>query len=134
MSWKNILTSNSKEFEKSLNTNIENHEEEEYDIQYDINVKDVDDEFENKYLSKICDIKTDFRLYLEEEHLQFLNKTNIGGKFDFHDYIKFNSYNFYKLEKEINDYNEECMKEYMNELAEEEIYDYINEYDNQKKL
>lgn len=109
MSWASILKSNSKEFETSLNIEEKNEDNVE---EHDPNILDVDDEFDNSYAINIYDIKFDFKLLIEEEYLPFLNQIFYNGEeYQFYEFIKYNSENYYKLCEKINEENDEYLKQ-----------------------
>jgi hypothetical protein len=109
MSWANILKSNSKEFETSLNVEEKNEDNLE---EHDPNILNVDDEFDNSYAINIYDIKFDFKLLIEEEYLPFLNQIFYNGEeYQFYEFIKYNSENYYKLCEKINEENDEYLKQ-----------------------
>ena len=120
MSWASILKTNDKEFETSLK-----NEEEilESDIEeHDHRILDVDDEFDHKYAINIYDIKFDFKLFLEEECLPFLNKKFYNGEeYQFYEFIKYNSENYYKLSEKIDEENAEYLKQAETEYEDDEL-------------
>jgi hypothetical protein len=135
MSWIPIVKKNQIKFEyiENIKNNDITLDDNDEDNQIDLNIRDIDDEFEYKYLTNICNIRTDFREYIEKEYLPFLNNSTIGSNYNFQDFIKYNSKNYYKLEKEINTHNEEYMKKL--EEENDELYDinYYSEYELNKK-
>jgi hypothetical protein len=112
MSWVNILKKNDKEFEVTVEKEVEIKE----DIIhiYDPNILDIDEEFDNLFANKIYDIKFDFKQVIDDNTLPFLNIKSTKNLF--FDFIKYNCSNYYKLKKRVNKENEE----YLNELEEEE--------------
>jgi len=119
-SWIDILKKNDKEFETKLKKddvvedNIENIE--------DTNIKDVDDEFEREYSLIIHDIMFDFKEYIKEEQLPFMNKLNMTGKYLVEDFFKYFSTNYNDIKDKVEKENEEYLKELEeeeNELIEE---------------
>lgn len=119
MNWIDILKKNDKEFEK-LEKIIQIVEEEKSCI-YDPNILILEDEFENLYLHKIINIITEFKSYIHEDFLPFLNKPNLN-KYNFYDYVKENCIEFYNLTDKVNNENELYLKE-LEETNEEEYYD-----------
>jgi len=119
-SWIDILKKNDKEFETKLKKddivedNIENIE--------DTNIKDVDDEFEREYSLIIHDIMFDFKEYIKQEKLPFMNKLNMTGKYLVEDFFKYFSTNYNNVKDKVEKENEEYLKELEeeeNELVEE---------------
>jgi hypothetical protein len=122
MSWTSILKSNDKEFETSLN--IEEEVIEDYIEEHDPRILDVDDEFDNKHAINIYDIKFDFKLFLEEECLPFLDKKFFNGEeYEFYEFIKYNSENYYKLSEKVDQENAEYLKQAENEYEDDELND-----------
>ena len=113
--WVDILKKNDKEFETELKKNNITTDENTEDIE-DINIKNVDDEFEKEYALTIHDIMFDFKEYIKENKLPFMNKLNMTGKYLVDDFFKFFTDNYNNLKEKIEKENEE----YLNELEEEE--------------
>ena len=92
----------------------------------DLNVKDIDEEFEKIYSNVLIDIKIDFREYIKDICLPFLDKIN--GQSIFYDFMKYNSKNFETLCNDVYKFNEN----YFREVEEYEIEMEQNEaeYDN----
>jgi len=115
MNWAAILKKNDKDFDnkcikldKKDDLEIDN-----YKSKYiDSNIKDINNEFDNMYSIKIMDLKYDFKEYINELALPFLDGTN---KNSFYNFIKNNCSNYKKLEKEINSTNDE----YINEIQDQ---------------
>lgn len=120
MNWVEILKKNNKDFENIKEKNIDNYEEYNQNDNTYSNLKDIDEEFERIYFSKITDIKLELIEYLREDQLPFLNRINIDSDYFFYDYIKNNCENLYKLEKIIKKENEEYLEELKKEQEEEE--------------
>ena len=101
MNWANILKKNNKQFEteKIVQSQLDTTEESEV---IDDNIKDLDEEFENKYMMNIVDIKCDLKEYVESQYLPFLNKTNINIYHNFYEFIKNNCTNLHELENKLN--------------------------------
>ena len=122
MNWATILKKNDKEFETSLN--IEEDKNEEDIEEHDPHILDVDDEFDNKHAINIYDIKFDFKLFLEEECLPFLDKKFFNGEeYQFYEFIKYNSENYYKLSEKVDQENAEYLKQSENEYEDDELND-----------
>ena len=106
MSWVDILKKNDNEFETILSEENITIQEEKVQI-FDLNIKDLDEEFDKIYFDKILEIKLEFKEFIEEEAFPFLNKRNTAD-YNFYDFIKENSTNLYNLkelvDKENNNY------------------------------
>jgi len=124
MSWVDILKKNEKDFEVNIEKDIEYKDTP--NIIYDPNIKDLDEEFDKLYSIKIYDIKFDFKQFIEESSLPFLNIKSTNNLFI--DFIKYNSTNYYNLEKKINEENDKYLLE-IKEEEEQEKNDYSLEYD-----
>ena len=122
MSWATILKNNDKEFETSLN--IEEDVIEDDIEEHDHRILDIDDEFDNYHAINIYDIKFDFKLFLEEECLPFLDKKFLNGEeYQFYEFIKYNSENYYKLSEKVDAENAEYLKQAENEYEDDELND-----------
>lgn len=106
MSWVDILKKNDNEFETILSEENITIQEEKVQI-FDLNIKDLDEEFDKIYFDKILEIKLEFKEFIEEEAFPFLNIRN-KADYNFYDFIKENSINLYNLkelvDKENNNY------------------------------
>jgi hypothetical protein len=124
MSWASILKTNDKEFETLLKNEGEILKD---DIEeYDHHILDVDDEFDHKHAINIYDIKFDFKLLLEDECLPFLDKKFYNGEeYQFYEFIKYNSENYYKLSEKVDEENAEYLKQLENDYEEDELNDEI---------
>ena len=118
MTWLSILKKNDKEFEKSIVVKPEECLPEHLEL--DKNIQDVDEEFENKYSLKIMDLRFEFKEYINELALPFLDGKN--GENEFYDFIKDNCSNYEKVKKNVNMKNEEYINE-IQEQNDEIIYD-----------
>jgi hypothetical protein len=101
-----------------------------YDIeplQEIINIKDVDDEFEREYSLIIHDIMFDFKEYIKEEQLPFMNKLNMTGKYLVEDFFKYFSTNYNDIKDKVEKENEEYLKEL--EEEENELIEENSEYE-----
>jgi len=102
-------------------------DEEEFD---DINIKNADIEFDEKYNSKIIDIKIDFLEFIRKNYIYrvFLNNQyNNTSKYNFFDYIKYSSNNYYDIIKKTNKENDVYIKILEEEeKKKEEINEYID--------
>lgn len=125
MSWVNILKKNDKEFQKDIpKKKVKEH----VNIVQDDNLKNYDEIFDLIYSSKIIDIKLEFKEYIENLCLPFLdkNKKINDVSYNINDYIKYNSNNLTKLKNNIEAENEEYLKE-LEEFDEQDNYEH---YDN----
>ena len=125
MSWLDILNKNNTEFQVNLLVDKEEVQEI-FNEEPDYFIKNVDEEFEKIYNIKIIDIKFDFKEYIQNEQLPFMNKTPDVGKYDFYDFIKNNCKNYYKVDKNVEKSNKEYFDYLKNE--ENEILEEIKEY------
>jgi hypothetical protein len=67
-------------------------------------------------------IKFDFKLLLEEECLPFLDKKCFNGEeYQFYEFIKYNSENYYKLSEKINEENAEYLKQSETDYEDDEL-------------
>lgn len=122
MSWLDILNKNNTEFQVNLLVDKEEVQEI-FNEEPDYFIKNVDEEFEKIYNIKIIDIKFDFKEYIQNEQLPFMNKTPNFGKYDFYDFIKNNCKNYYKLSNNIDKEN----KKYLDSLKDDE-HDFFEEF------
>jgi hypothetical protein len=123
MNWANILKQNNLEFHKEISK--KKIEREKKIIKFDPNIKNYEDEFDIEYSLKIIDIKLEFKEYIENMCLPFLDK-NIrmnDYSYNFNDYIKYNSKNLIKIKNNIQEQNEE----YLNQLEDDDENDYYEE-------
>jgi hypothetical protein len=128
--WTEVLKKNNIEFEKTkINVEKYNLEKETCELEEeDYNIKNIDEEFHKIYSAALVDLKLEFREYIEDEGLPFLNIYNNTSEYNFNDFIKYNSSNYLKLNMKIEKENEE----YLNEKIEEEneiMEEYQNEMD-----
>ena len=127
MSWANILKKNNKQFETEKTVESEQEYEGNIDIN-DINIKDLDEEFEYMYIKDIVDIKCDLKEYIESRCLPFLNRSNINIYHNFYEFIKNNCINLHELENKLNKEYEKYLEELEKE-EEEYYYDCLSEFD-----
>jgi len=95
---------------------------------FDLNIIDLDEEFEKIYMDKIIELKLEFKEYIEEESLPFLNNNKIKD-YDFYDFIKNNCTNLDKLNKTITIKNNEYLRE-LEEEEEQQEYEYNSKFNN----
>ena len=67
---------------------------------------DTDDEFNFNYTDKIFDIKESFKNYLKNYSTPFLNNEKIFSKRNLHDYIVYNSKNYYDTSETTHNKND----------------------------
>jgi hypothetical protein len=110
MNWADITKINNKPIEtiKISITNDDTNDKKDNII--DINIKDKDDEFDKKYLSKISDLKFEFKEYIDYQALPFLNNLNTKN-YNFYDFIKNNSENYKNVIRQVEKENEEYLKQ-----------------------
>jgi hypothetical protein len=86
-------------------------------LEDDINIKNPDTEFEKEYNMKMIDIKVDFLEFVRKNYNYsfFFNKQYNTSKYNFYDYLKYCSNNYYDVIKKMNKDNDEYIK-----LLEEE--------------
>ena len=119
MSWVNILKKNDVDFQTSLII----EQEDTLEIKIEDNdpfIKDFNEEFDKIYNSKIIELKLEFKEYIEEEALPFLNKGNYTD-YTFYDFIKENCYNLEKVKENVDKENEEYLESL--EMEENEYYE-----------
>lgn len=91
-------------------------------------IKDLDEEFDKIYKNKIIELKMEFKEYINDECLPFLDNNKFSD-YDFYDFIKYNCNNLDKLNNTITGENKKYLKE-LEEEEEQEKYEYkFNEYD-----
>ena len=114
----NEVIENSDDSDYEYNTNFENDE----------NIKDSDNEFEKKYNIAVIDIKFDF-LKVVRSHIKyycfFKNTYNIT-KYNFYDFIKNCSNNYYNIVNNVDKDN----NKYINLLIEKEKEEEENNLEN----
>ncbi len=107
---------------------INNINNEEYED--DINIKNCDKEFEKEYDMKIIDIKVDFLEFVRKNYnyKYFFNNQHNSLQYNFYDFIKHCSNNYYNVIKNTNKENED----YLELLEEEErkLEEYEENYEN----
>jgi len=125
MSWINILKKNDNEFQKET---LKKVEEKKIFIVNDLNIKNSEDEFDFEYSSKIIDIKLEFKEYIDNICLPFLDKNRkiLDCSYNFNDYIKYNSKNLIKIKNKVQKENEA----YLRQLEDDEENDNYEYYEN----
>ena len=125
MNWVNILKKNDNVFQQEIK---KNKVEEKKVVISDPNIKNFEDEFDFEHLSKIIDIKFEFKEYIENLCLPFLdkNRTTLDYSYNFNDYVKYNSKNLIKIKNKVQNENEE----YLRQLDDDEEYDNYEYYEN----
>jgi len=95
-------------------------------IYQNIVFKDLEDEFDYKYLNKLTDISIDFRDYIYKNYLPFMDKM-INVEYHIYDFIRLNSEEYQNTIKHVKEYNDTLIEEFEKEqeeiekeLAEEE--------------
>lgn len=82
-----------------------------------LNFKDVDEEFEFKYLDKITDISIEFRDFIYKNYLPFMDK-NVFVNYTLYDFIKNNSVEYENTIRMVENYNQELIDDYNKEQEE----------------
>ena len=124
--WIDILKKNDKEFETTLKKD-DTPPAEEVTITEFIDIRDPDDEFENMYSSTIHDIMFDFKDYIQNQQLPFMNKINMSGKYIIEDFFKQFTTNYIDLKNKVDQENEAYLKEL--EEEENELYEEMSDYE-----
>ncbi len=127
MSWSGITKVNCPVQKKEVKKVVEQVEEQVPEYMNEIILKDIDDEFNYLYFSKINSIKIDLQTYISENAFPFFDKMlnlqrNI--EYNFFDYIKYNSKNFYKIKEEADEYNKKLIEEEENYDMDYDTYDF----------
>jgi hypothetical protein len=101
----------------------ENNNNEEYNN--DINIKNSESEFEQIYDMKIIDIKSDFLDFVRKNYNYkfFFNNQYNTLQYNFYDFIKHCSNNYYNVIKNINKENETYLKILEEEERKKEEYE-----------
>lgn len=125
MSWAKITAKN-KDKEQEIIVKEKKNEQKIYDPYSHLMFKNIDDEFEYRYLNKMSNISVQFRDFISKHFLPFMDKI-IYVNYTTYDFIKENSYEYNIVENYVNNYNQELINEYEKEneelereLAEEE--------------
>jgi len=127
MSWLNTLNKIDKEFETSLSITDTIIDEEEDEQIYINELKDKNEEFDIKYGINIYDLQFDFKKFISDNFLPFMNIhpsliKDLNNTF--YDFIRNNSENYYDVVDDVNKWNEMVVSEYENN--DESAYDDIN--------
>jgi hypothetical protein len=137
--WSEVLLKNDKNFDITIKP-----KKEENDVNLiveeveDLNLKDIDEEYDLECMNNLIEIKIEFEKYIKDKCLPFLNKKeymenpndfNISpneNTYTLYDYIKYNSINYIELNEKINKENEEYIKELEQENNDIETSDVDN--------
>lgn len=117
MSWLDITKKNCDIEQEKVENKKEEKEEKIYNPYNVLLFKNIEDEFEYKYLSKICNISFEFKEYIYNNFLPFMDK-NINVEYTIYDFIYENSYEYKNVENFVNEYNNKLKEEYDIELKE----------------
>ncbi len=131
MDWKSVVSKNCDKIIEPINKLEENNnvvENQKEKISY-IPYKDVDDEFHFEYSRIIASLKEEFKEFISFQALPFMDEDHINFDFNFYDFIKKNSTNYIKLEKQVEEYNNEIDK-----VIEEENKQYDEEYEEYQEI
>jgi hypothetical protein len=124
MSWASIIKKNNKKVSEVPKELVV---EEQGDVlEYNDNLLEYDDEFDKKYSLKMLDIKFEFREYINDLVLPFLdnNKMNIDiNKINFYDFIKNNCENYNKIIRDVDKLNDDYENELETNNNDEIFYD-----------
>ena len=127
---KEVKTNNENIYEKQniKNNSIEEYydeEDEEYEI--DNNIINADDEYDKLYNQKNIDIKIDLLKFVRSNLFKFFNNTYNTSKYNFQDFMKYCSINYYQtldyVEKENNKYYNLLLEKEKQKEEEEKIMD-----------
>jgi len=129
MDWKSVVTKNCDKIIEPINKLEENIIENENKKSIYIPYKDVDDEFHFEYSRIIASLKEEFKEFISFQALPFMDQDHINFDFNFYDFIKKNSTNFIKVEKNVEEYNNE-----INKVIEEENKQYQEEYEEYQEI
>ena len=131
MDWKSVVTKNCIKIIEPINKLEENNnvvENKKEKISY-IPYKDLDDEFHFEYSRIIASLKEEFKEFISFQALPFMDEDHINFDFNFYDFIKKNSTNFIKVEKNVEEYNNE-----INKVIEEENKQYQEVYEEYQEI
>jgi len=131
MDWKSVVSKNCDKIIEPINkledNKIKNDDENKKNMY--IPYKDVDDEFHYEYSRIIASLKEEFKEFISFHALPFMDQDHINFDFNFYDFIKKNSTNYLKVEKNVEEYNNEIDK-----VIEEENKKYEEEYDEYQEM
>ena len=131
MDWKSVVSKNCDKIIEPINkledNKIKNDDENKKNMY--IPYKDVDDEFHYEYSRIIASLKEEFKEFISFHALPFMDQDHINFDFNFYYFIKKNSTNYLKVEKNVEEYNNEIDK-----VIEEENKKYEEEYDEYQEM
>lgn len=117
MDWVSIVSKNKDKIQEKIKKNQIVEQEKEFDPYSILNFKDIDEEFEFKYLDKMTDISIQFRDYIYKNYLPFMDKS-VFVNYTLYDFIKNNSVEYSNTIKIVENYNQELIDEYNKEQEE----------------
>lgn len=129
MNWAKIVENSSDLIQKDLKKEIKKEEKEIVYNPYSVlDFRNIEDEFLDTYIRKIENISFEFKQFVYNNYLPFMDK-NINVKYNIYDFIKDNCHEYNKLYKEIEGYNNQLIEEYNKEMEELE-----KEYEEEEEL
>jgi hypothetical protein len=129
MNWAKIVENSSDLVQTDLKKEIKKEEQEIVYNPYSVlDFRNVEDEFLDNYIRKIENISFEFKEFIYNNYLPFMDK-NINVKYNLYDFIKDNCNEYNKLYKEIEVYNNQLIEEYNKEMEELE-----KEYEEEEEL
>lgn len=117
MSWAKIASSNKDKIQEKIKKEAIIKEEKKYDPYSILNFKEVEEEFEFKYLDKMTDISIEFRDFIYRNYLPFMDK-NVFVNYTLYDFIKNNSVEYENTIRMVENYNQELIDDYNKEQEE----------------
>ena len=116
MSWANIVESTADLVQTDLKKiEIKNEEEIVYNPYSVLEFRNIEEEFEDKYIRNIENISFEFKEFIYGQYLPFMDR-NINVKYDIYDFVKDHSLDYDKLNKEIEIYNNQLIEKYNKEI------------------
>lgn len=129
MNWAKIVENSSDLVQTDLKKEIKKEEQEIIYNPYSVlDFRNVEDEFLDNYIRKIENISFEFKEFIYNNYLPFMDK-NINVKYNLYDFIKDNCNEYNKLYKEIEVYNNQLIEKYNKEMEELE-----KEYEEEDEL
>lgn len=126
MNWAKIASSNKDKIQEKIKKEPIIEQEKELDPYSILNFKDVEEEFEYKYLDKMTDISIEFRDFIYKNYLPFMDK-NVFVNYTLYDFIKNNSVEYNNTIRMVESYNQGLIDDYNKE--QEEIEKELDEED-----
>ena len=118
MNWAKLVESTADLVQTDLKkVEIKKEEEIVYNPYSVLEFRNIEEEFEDKYLRNIEDISFEFKKFIYEHYLPFMDK-NINIRYDIYDFVKDHCVEYSKLNKEIEIHNNQLIEEYDKEMEE----------------